>query len=315
MTTEKKKRKRKKPYVPHVAAAKFNPTEDWTHDEALRSYKSAEFPFDVDMIHYEDCISGMSKLPEESIDVIVADPPFGIDFNGKESIYNRDASLVVEGYHEVDGDYSDFTHMWISKLPRILKQTGSVWIFSGWTNLSSVLNAVESTELTLINHVIWKYQFGVFTRRKFVSSHYHLLFLVKDPKKYYFNKIQHYPLDVWDIKRTYLKGEMKNGTKLPENLVMRCIDFTSRPGHIVLDPFMGNATTAVAAKGSYRHYIGFEINPEMEPIIKNNLGLVELGGFYTPYSERRDELVERAKKKFGTKKGKKEPVQTTLTDS
>lgn len=310
MTAEKKKRKN--PYIPHVAAARFKPTEDWTHDEALELYESAEFAFEVDTIHYEDCVSGMSILPEESIDVIVADPPFGIDFNGKESIYNRDASLVVEGYQEVEGDYSDFTHVWVSRLPRILKETGSAWIFSGWTNLSSVLNAVESTDLTLINHIIWKYQFGVFTRRKFVSSHYHLLFLVKNPKKYYFNKIQHYPLDVWDIKRTYRKGELKNGTKLPEDLVMRCIDFTSRPGHVVLDPFMGNATTAVAARGSYRHYIGFEINPEMEPIIENNLGLVELGDFYAPYSERKDELVESAKKKFSPKKETKKTMQTTL---
>jgi site-specific DNA-methyltransferase (adenine-specific) len=310
--TTKKKKKRKNPYVPHVAAAKFKPTEDWTHKEALKAYKSADFPFPVDKIHYKECIAGMSKLPDNSIDVLVADPPFGIDFNGKEAIYNRDETLVVEGYHEIEGDYSDFTHAWISKIPRILKETGSAWIFSGWTNLSSVLNAVESTDLTLVNHIIWKYQFGVFTRRKFVSSHYHLLFLVKNPKKYYFNKIQHYPLDVWDIKRTYLKGEMKNGRKLPENLVMRCIDFTSRPGNLVLDPFMGNATTAVASKGSYRHYLGFEINPEMRPIIENNLGLIDLGGFYIPYSERKDELVEKAKEKFGVADEEKDSIQTQL---
>ena len=212
------KKKRKKPYVPHVAAAKFKPTEDWTNNEALEAYKAAKFPFDVDTIHYADCILEMENLPAESIDVVVSDPPFGISFNGKESIYNRDETLVVEGYHEIEENYTDFTQMWVSKIPRLLKVTGSAWIFSGWTNLSDVLNAVENTDLTLVNHIIWKYQFGVFTRRKFVSSHYHLLFLVKNPKKYYFNKIKHYPLDVWDIKRTYRKGELKMELNYLRNL-------------------------------------------------------------------------------------------------
>ena len=74
--------------------------------------------------------------------------------------------------------------------------------FSGWTNLGDILSAVKKSGLVVVNHVIWKYQFGVFTERKFVTSHYHVLFLAKT-KNYYFNKIMHYPLDVWEINRTY----------------------------------------------------------------------------------------------------------------
>ncbi len=293
-----KKIKRKKRYIPHEAAARFKPTEDWSKEQALELFKQATFPFSVDVVHYEDCINGMRSMPSESVDVIVADPPFGISFSGKEAVYNRDESFVVDGYHEIDGEYESFTLKWISEIPRVLKKTGSAWIFSGWTNLRPVLSAIEDTELTLVNHIIWKYQFGVFTKKKFVSSHYHLLFLVKDPKRYYFNKIEHYPLDVWEINRTYKKGERKNGTKLPNELVMRCIDFSSKPGSLILDPFMGNATTAIACKGSYRHYIGFEINQALREIIDHNLSLVNLGELFTPYNERKDELVEKAKAKF-----------------
>ena len=299
MNTEApKKTKRKKRYVPHEAAARFKPTEDWSKEQALKLFNKETFPFSVDAIHYEDCIEGMKSMPKESVNVIVADPPFGISFTGKEAVYNRDGSLVVEGYHEIEDEYEEFTSCWISEIPRILKKAGTAWIFSGWTNLRPVLSALEQTNLTLINHIIWKYQFGVFTRRKFVSSHYHLLFVAKHPKSYYFNKIEHYPLDVWEINRTYKKGEKKNGTKLPNELVMRCIDFTSKPGNLILDPFMGNATTAVACKGSYRHYIGFEINQAMNNIIDHNISLVDLGELYTPYKERKDELVEKAKAKF-----------------
>lgn len=300
------KKVRKRRYIPNLAAAHFKPTEDWTNSEAEREYKEAKFPFEVDKIIYEDCVERMRKLPSDSVDVIVADPPFGLSFTGKESIYNRDDRYVTEGYQEAEGDYEEFSYRWVKELPRIMKSSGSAWIFSGWTHIGSLLNAVKRTDLTLVNHIIWKYQFGVFTERKFVTSHYHILFLVKDKKKYYFNKIQHYPLDVWMIGRNYQPGQLKNGTKLPEKVVMNCIDFASRPGYLVLDPFMGNGTTACVAKGSYRHYLGFEINIGMQRVIEANVNSVKVGELYKPYGDRPDELVERAKRRYADKIGQTE---------
>ena len=183
-----------------------------------------------------------------------------------------------------------------------MKKHGGLWIFSGWTNLKDVLNALDKNGFTIINHIIWKYQFGVFTKRKFVTSHYHIIFAVKDPKRYFFNKIEHYPLDVWDIKRKYLPGVKKNATKLPIDVVMRCIDFGSKPGDLILDPFMGNGTTATACKASFRHYIGFEINSSLKEVIEWNLNQVKLGEHYKPYSERPDEIVLKARDKFGKNK-------------
>ncbi|MCG3217779.1 MAG: site-specific DNA-methyltransferase [Candidatus Heimdallarchaeota archaeon] len=222
----------------------------------------------------------MKNLPEESIDLIIADPPFGIDFSGKEALYNRDKSFVADGYSEVKiENYAQFSYDWMSELPRIMKESSSAYVFSGWTNLNDLLTAVEKIEgLTLVNHIIWKYQFGVFTKKKFVSSHYHVLFLVKNPTKYYFNKITHYPQDVWDdISRKYKPGQKKNGTVLPLELVERCIDYSSKPGDLVFDPFMGNGTTAMAAKANFRHFHGFEINPAMKEIISSNIELIDLG--------------------------------------
>ncbi|MBI4258129.1 MAG: site-specific DNA-methyltransferase [Thaumarchaeota archaeon] len=296
---EKPKRVRKNRYVPDLAAARFRPTEDWSTEEAKERYYAIKFPFEVDAVLYEDCIRGLKRLPQESVNVVIADPPFGLNFTGKETIYNRDERLVREGYREVEEDYFEFSLKWIKEIPRIMKKSGSAWIFSGWTNLAAILNAARETGLILTNHIIWKYQFGVFTKRKFVTSHYHVLFLTKGPD-YYFNKVMHYPLDVWDIKRTYHRGEIKNSTKLPEDLIARCIDFTSRPGDLVLDPFMGNGTTAVAAKGSFRHYLGFEINETMKEVIEANIRSTKLGGFYVPYGQREDDLVVRARRKYKT---------------
>jgi len=282
-TGEKKKRK----YIPGVAAFRFKPDPDWTKKQAAALYKKrTHSQLDaIDQVRYEDCVQGMKILPEECIDLVVADPPFGIDFSGMESIYNRDNEFVVPGYQEID-DYARFTDDWIKELPRVMKEDASAYIFSGWTNLEYVQAAARRAKLQVVNHIIWHYQFGVFTMKKFVTSHYHVLLLVKNPKKYYFHKIEHYIPDVWQITRKYKPGVKKNGTVLPVEVVERCIDFSSEPGDIVLDPFMGNGTTAVAAKRNYRHFLGFEINNNLQDIINENIKASELGEQYTAYKKR-----------------------------
>ncbi len=135
---------------------------------------------------------------------------------------------------------------------RILTASGSAYIFSGWTNLLAILQAIQKSGLILRNHLIWCYNFAVFTKRKFATSHYHILYVVKDEKKVFFNRIQHYENDVWLIPRDYSPNQTKNGTKLPVDLIRKCINYSTKPGDLVLDPFTGNATTQVAAKGEFR---------------------------------------------------------------
>jgi DNA modification methylase len=91
-------------------------------------------------------------------------------------------------------------------------------------------------------------------------------------------------------------GQKKNSTKLPIEVVRRCIDFSSKPGDIVLDPFMGNGTTAVAAKASWRHFIGFEVNNELSQIIESDLDATQLGDNYIPYRKRLPSIQELAKR-------------------
>jgi site-specific DNA-methyltransferase (adenine-specific) len=294
------KRVRKNKYVPHLAAARFTPTEDWSIEEARRLYEVTGKQT-VDRIYFEDSVEGMKNdVQSESVDCVIADPPFGLDFTGREAIYNRDHRFVRTGYREAAGNYQAFSEAWIGELSRVMKETATAWIFSGWTNLFDILYALKKTDLALVNHIIWKYQFGVFTERKFVTSHYHLLFLAKSKKNYYFNKIMHYPLDVWEINRTYRKGEIKNATKLPDEVIQRCVDFSTRPGDLVLDPFIGNGTTACVAKASFRHYVGFELNKVMKPVIDSNLSSITPGELYTPYSQREvEELVRKARKRYG----------------
>ncbi|MEM1556514.1 MAG: site-specific DNA-methyltransferase [Candidatus Bathyarchaeia archaeon] len=209
---------------------------------------------------------------EEKADLIFADPPFGINFNGNLATYHRtpDALSYVEVSRE---EYPKFIRDLAEWCYRALKPNGSMWLVSGWNNLRHVLDAVEDVGFIQLNHVIWKYQFGVFTRRKFVTSHYHLLLLVKDEEDYTFNKPEHYPEDVWIIKRPYHHGEETAGNELPDELVERCIKTSSNPGDLVIDPLLGSGTTMRVCLKLNRRCLGIEINPHLEKRIREKLKL------------------------------------------
>lgn len=270
------------PYVRHKAEFYFRPDFSWSISEASDLYNNSQQP---DWIRYEDCIEGMAQMDPESVDLIVADPPFGIQYSGTESCYNRNADNVVPNYVDVT-DYTRFSNEWIPAAKRILKRDGNMFIISGYSNLSKIEHAAHNARLRMRNHIVWRYPFGLFTTRKFVSSHYHILFYAKRANPF-FNRINHYVEDIWtDISRKYLPNQLKNGNALPPALVQRLIDYTTRPGEVVFDPFMGNGTTAITCIRNFRHYQGFEINADMQPIIEHNIGLCTLGSDYIPYNDR-----------------------------
>jgi len=220
-------------------------------------------PFCEDTLYEGNVLTLLPQIPEGSIDLIVTDPPFAIDFKAQRLNYNRKGSNVLDGYQEVPvAEYGEFTRTWIREASRVLSPTGSMYIFSGWNRLRDILEGIDTAGLTTVNHLIWKYQFGVFTKKKYVTSHYHILFVVKDPKHYTFNKIDHYPEDVWVINREYWKGRKKTPTKLPSELVKKILAYSSNPGDMVLDPFLGSGTVAAVARQEGRHFLGFEIVPE-----------------------------------------------------
>ena len=161
---------------------------------------------------------------------------------------------------------------------RVLKESGSMYVFSGWNNLKDILNSLDDVGFTTINHIIWKYQFGVVTNRKFVTSHYHCLFVCKNDKKRKFfpysrfskderdidHKSLHYmdKEDVWIIKREYWTGDEKTPTKLPAEIIKKILEYSSEVGDVVFDPFLGSGQVAMISKMEKRKYIGFEIVKE-----------------------------------------------------
>jgi len=218
----------------------------------------------------------MKAIPDEKIDLVVTDPPFAINFKAKKANYNRTSSRVLAGYNEIKvEDYYDITNAWMQEVYRILKKSGRMYVFSGWNNLKDILTALDDNNFTTINHIIWKYQFGVVTSKKFVTSHNHCLFVCKDNKKRKFfpysrfKKIAkssdglslHYrdKEDVWIIKREYWTGDDKTPTKLPAEIIKKMLKYSSEKTDLVFDPFLGSGQVAVISKMLGRQYLGFEI--------------------------------------------------------
>ena len=243
---------------------------------------------EVDCIYHEDCIEGMQKIPPGSADLVITDPPFAIGFGAAKANYNRTASRVMQGYNEIGAlEYYDFTMDWMRQAYRILKDSGSMYVFSGWNNLKDVLRALDDVGFVTVNHIIWKYQFGVVTKRKFVTSHYHCLYVCKNKKMrrfYPFSRFAkdaktdagrslHYrdKEDVWDIKREYWTGSTKTPTKLPRSLIEKILQHSSVEGDVVLDPFLGSGQVAVVGKLMGRRYLGFEIVREYYEFAKERL--------------------------------------------
>jgi site-specific DNA-methyltransferase (adenine-specific) len=232
--------------------------------------------FDPDTLYLGDALALMPKIPDNVVDLIITDPPFAIDFRAQRLNYHRKGSNVLEGYQEIPkNEYGEFTRHWLRESARILAPAGSMYVFSGWNHLRDILDGLDAAGLTTINHLIWKYQFGVFTKNKYVTSHYHVLFVVKDPKRYTFNKIDHYPEDVWVINREYWKGKKKTPTKLPVALVKKIMAYSSNPGDLVFDPFLGSGTVAVVAQQEGRHFLGFEVVPEYFAFAQERLDVVK----------------------------------------
>lgn len=237
---------------------------------------------DTNLFYNMDCIEGCREhIANESVDLIVTDPPYGIEGDTLHKHYNRKEEFVIDGYVEVpQSEYAPFSKAWLREAERILRPGGSIYVVSGYTNLPDILNAFNNnTDLIAVNHIIWKYNFGVYTSRKYVSSHYHILYYVKQGAPPTFNLNCRYGPnekvseeggslnyvdreDVWLINREYKPGKAKNKNELPTQLLIKMMQYSSNEGDMVCDLFLGSFSTAKIAIGLNRKACGFEVSKQ-----------------------------------------------------
>jgi site-specific DNA-methyltransferase (adenine-specific) len=248
----------------------------------------------LNRVFCEDALAGIARIPDGAIDLIVADPPYGL---GKD--YGNDSDKLDANA------YLQWVEQWVDAALPKLKATGSLYIFLTW-RYSPEIFVMLKQRMTMMNEIIWDRRVPSMggSTRSYSSVHDTIGFFVKQ-KGYYFDldairipydvetkkarsrsifvgskwlEMGYNPKDLWSVSRLHREHPERadHPTQKPLEIVERMIKASCPPGGIVLDPFMGSGTTAVAAKRCGRDFVGFELNQEYCDLIENRLASLDV---------------------------------------
>jgi site-specific DNA-methyltransferase (adenine-specific) len=225
-----------------------------------------------------DAIDLLSTLEEDSVDLIIADPPYNL---GKSYGNNSDEMSF--------SDYLDFTRKWLFECGRVLKKTGSIYVFMGFRYISYLYDIMDKElDLRFNSWIVWHYTQGVGKTKGFSPRHDDVLFFtatdeftfnlddIRVPQKYYRqrnNMRGANPGDVWTFSHVHYSNPNRQAhpTQKPEGLIERMVLASSNSGDLVLDPFSGSGTTLRVCDQLERASLGLEINPEYVDMTKKRL--------------------------------------------
>ena len=224
-----------------------------------------------------DSIKELQKIPDESFDLIFADPPYNLQLRNK--LIRPDRSKVDAVNDEWDKFenfkiYDDFTTNWLKECKRVLKKNGSIWVIGSYHNIFRVGAKIQDLGFWILNDVIWNKNNPMpnFRGTRFTNAHETLIWASKNKNsKYTFNyqslKCLNDDLQMrstWNLpicngkERLKDNGKKVHSTQKPEALLHRILLASSNKNDLVLDPFLGSGTTAVVAKKLGRNFYGIE---------------------------------------------------------
>ncbi|MGL4489474.1 MAG: site-specific DNA-methyltransferase [Rhizobiaceae bacterium] len=226
-----------------------------------------------------DCVAALEALPDNSVDLIFADPPYNLQLNG--DLHRPDQSMVdaVDDHwdqFESFEAYDAFTRAWMLAARRVLKPSGSIWVIGSYHNIFRVGSIMQDLGFWLLNDVVWRKNNPMpnFRGRRFQNAHETMIWASKDAKSksYTFNyeamKASNddlqmrsdwlFPICTGQERLKDENGDKVHPTQKPEALLARVIMASSKPGDVVLDPFFGSGTTGAVAKLLGRNYVGIE---------------------------------------------------------
>jgi site-specific DNA-methyltransferase (adenine-specific) len=225
-----------------------------------------------------DSINLLKELPPNSVNLIVADPPYNL---GKDYGNNHD----LKGFD----DYLDFTRQWTAEAKRVLSEDGTMYVFMGVRFISYLYGILDKEQqLYFSSWVVWHYTQGLGKTKGFSPRHDDILVFnkskkfkfnlddVRVPQKYYRAKNNMRganPGDVWKFSHVHYSNPNRQNhpTQKPEGLIERMVLASSDEGDTVLDPFSGSGTTLRVCQQLNRKGIGFELNPEYVEMTKDRL--------------------------------------------
>jgi modification methylase len=226
-----------------------------------------------------DCIEALATLPDRSVDLVFADPPYNLQLAGE--LLRPDNSKVdaVDDHWDQFASfeaYDAFTRAWLGQCRRVLKDDGALWVIGSYHNIFRVGAALQDLGFWILNDVIWRKSNPMpnFKGARFTNAHETLIWAAKarGGKRYTFNydamKMANDELQMrsdWTLALCTGEERIKDAdgrkahpTQKPEALLHRVILSSTKPGGLVLDPFFGVGTTGAAAKRLGRRFIGIE---------------------------------------------------------
>jgi modification methylase len=263
----------------------------------------------LNTLFHGDCAEVLATLPENSVDLIFADPPYNLQL--QNDLYRPNLSkvdAVDDGWDKFASfaEYDRFTHAWLSACRRVLKETGTLWIIGSYHNIFRVGTVLQDLGFWILNDVIWLKTNPMpnFRGVRFTNAHETLIWAQKKQGAHYtFNhqalKSSNDDLQMrsdWIIplatgpERIKVNGEKAHTTQKPEGLLYRVLLSSSNPGDVVLDPFFGSGTTGAVAKKLGRNWIGIERDEKYLKVARDRIDAVEPAPLETvTLTERRKE--------------------------
>ena len=245
-------------------------------DELSATPTQAEW---LDTIIKGDCVAALDWLPEKSVDVIFADPPYNLQLDG--DLHRPDQSKVDAVDDEWDRfenfeTYDAFTRAWLLAARRVLKPNGTIWVIGSYHNIFRVGAKLQDLGFWILNDVVWRKTNPMpnFRGRRFQNAHETMIWASRDQsaKGYTFNydamkaandDLQMrtdwlFPICTGGERLKDANGDKVHPTQKPEALLARVLLASSKPGDVVLDPFFGSGTTGAVARRLGRHFVGVE---------------------------------------------------------
>ena len=233
-------------------------------------------------ILHGDCLSELAKLPDGSVDLVFADPPYNLQLAGD---LLRPNDTRVDGVDQAwdkfssFAAYDQFTKAWLAEAQRVLKPNGALWVIGSYHNIFRVGATLQDLGFWIQNDVIWRKTNPMpnFRGKRFTNAHETMIWAARDKKAkptFNYEAMKAFNDDLqmrsdWLIPicsgPERLKddgGRKAHPTQKPEALLHRVILSSTKPGDVILDPFFGTGTTGAVAKRLGRQWIGVERDPD-----------------------------------------------------
>ncbi len=241
-----------------------------------------------------DCVEALGRLPEKSVDLIFADPPYNLQL--QQDLYRPNMTRVdaVDDAWDQFSDfaaYDAFTRSWLGACRRVLKDTGTIYVIGSYHNIYRVGAILMDLGYWILNDVVWikTNPLPQFKGVRYANAHETLIWAQKiRDGRYTFN---YWPMKAlnddlqmrsdWRLpvcggaERIRLNGTKAHSTQKPEALLYRVILASSNPGDVVLDPFFGTGTTGAVARKLGRSWIGVERDPAYIEIAQARIDAVQ----------------------------------------